>query len=401
MKLNKVILSVLFFTVIGIILYLRSIFTAELSTIEHHIETVHEHHVKKSHEVADYHAKVNIVPMLLWKFVLADTPEKKLFISKQLNNQIAELDNERIIAFSQAAEPAALDEYVQENWRGYRNSVLETINADSNGDSITAREKMVTSLIYLERLNNAMKLIVDFHQNDVAEKTAEVTAITRRSKQDVLVVAVIAILSFSFVVFITFQKIMATEKKLRLQVNELAEKNLLLAEKSLKIKQLAYEDSLTGLANRYAFQSALAKELADLSQNGHGAVIFFDMDNFKLINDSYGHDVGDQFLSIIGTRIKTLPDDRIFGSRFGGDEFALLLRDMYDGEVKAVLDSLFELVFIPIQLQDILLSPTASVGAAYYPLHGRKAAELLKKADIAMYQAKAAKNTYVIYNSEA
>jgi diguanylate cyclase (GGDEF)-like protein len=400
LKSSKFILLLLFCSVISIILYSQRFFTAELSTIESNIEIVQNHHIKQSRKVVDIQTKINKVPLLLWKFMLADSEEKKSYLTKQLIDQIGEIENEQLVTFNRDSDETVLYSYVQKNWIDYKHFVLKTISADKNNDPVTAQDALTTSLIYLERVNDSMKMIVDFHQNDVSQKTANVAAIAQSSKQNVFVFSFIAIAIFLFVVCITFRKIILTEKQLRKQVLELAEKNALLAEKNLRIRQLAYEDNLTGLANRYAFQSALAKELSAVwINNSTGSVVFFDIDGFKQVNDRYGHDVGDELLTIIGTRIKSLLEPEIsFGARFGGDEFALFFRNITVTGIVPVLDKLLNTVFVPAEVQGISFHPTASIGVAFYPHQDSNAAGLLKKADIAMYQAKAKKNAYVLYN---
>ncbi len=400
MKSSKFILLLLFCSVISIILYSQRFFTAELSTIESNIEIVQNHHIKQSRKVVDIQTKINKVPLLLWKYMLADSEEKKAYFTRQLVEQIGEIETEQLVTFNKDSDEMILYSYVQKNWLDYKNFVIKTIAADKNNEPLIALEALTTSLIYLERVNDSMKMIVDFHQNDVAQKTANVAAIAESSKQNVFVFSFIAAASFLVVVGITFRKIILTEKQLRKQVLELAEKNALLAEKNLRIRQLAYEDNLTGLANRYAFQSALAKELSAAWQNSRaGSVVFFDIDGFKQVNDRYGHDVGDELLTIIGTRIKSLLDPELsFGARFGGDEFALFFRNITAGEIVPVLDTLLCTVFIPAEIQGITLHPTASIGVSFYPQQDINAAGLLKKADIAMYHAKSKKNAYVLYD---
>ncbi|HAK74466.1 MAG TPA: hypothetical protein DCP36_14585 [Sporomusaceae bacterium] len=125
-----------------------------------------------------------------------------------------------------------------------------------------------------------------------------------------------------------------------------------------------------------------------------------DMDNFKIINDHYGHDAGDQFLVIIANRIRSLFGEDIFGARFGGDEFALFLRKAAEKQVEKLLSELRGIIAEPVRVQGVLISPTPSIGVAFYPRHGDTVVELLKNADIAMYQAKSKKNAYVIYETK-
>lgn len=400
MKSSKFILLLLFCSVISIILYSQRFFTAELSTIENNIAVVQNHHIKQSRMVVDIQTKINKVPLLLWKYMLADSEEKKAYFARQLLEQIGEIETEQLVTFNKDSEEMILYSYVQQNWLDYKNLVVKTMAADQNKEPLLALEALTTSLIYLERVNDSMKMIVDFHQNDVSQKTANVAAIAESSKHNVFIFSFGAVAIFLFVVCIAFGKIILTEKQLRKQVLALAEKNALLAEKNMRIRQLAYEDNLTGLANRYAFQSALNKELsAAWLNNSAGSVVFFDIDGFKQVNDRYGHAVGDELLATIGTRIKSLLDpESAFGARFGGDEFALFFRNITADGIVPVLDKLCSVVFVPAEIQGVTLRPTASIGVSFYPEQAGDADGLLKKADIAMYHAKSKKNACVLYD---
>jgi diguanylate cyclase (GGDEF)-like protein/PAS domain S-box-containing protein len=155
-----------------------------------------------------------------------------------------------------------------------------------------------------------------------------------------------------------------------------------------RIEFLAHHDPLTGLPNRANFMEHLATRL-----NGgatHAALLFIDLDHFKRINDSLGHLVGDTVLQAVAHRIvqSLRPVDLV--SRFGGDEFVVLLADVAD---RRVVEELVQRVLltveapIPLQGQSIVVSP--SIGVAMVPHDGRLPAELIKNADTAMYVAKA------------
>jgi len=159
---------------------------------------------------------------------------------------------------------------------------------------------------------------------------------------------------------------------------------------SRQIAHLGYYDTLTQLANRNLFREHLKLAMARVSGTGLGVAVFvLDLDRFKTINDSLGHRRGDEMLRLVGDRLRTSlrPGDTV--ARLGGDEFAVLLpalaaeRDMVDlGE--QVLDSLRR----PFNLDDHELVTTASLGISRFPEDGDDVEELLKKADVAMYQAK-------------
>jgi diguanylate cyclase (GGDEF)-like protein len=181
-----------------------------------------------------------------------------------------------------------------------------------------------------------------------------------------------------------------------------------------KIIQLAHFDSLTGLANRNAFRERVERAMERAQQYGHlGAVLFLDLDNFKRINDTLGHSIGDQLLQEVARRLTDIvrSSDSICGanfnqttdnnliSRLGGDEFTVLLPEF--GQIKdaehaarRVLNSIGDC--INLSGHDIVVTP--SIGIAIFPHHGENVDSLLKNADAAMYYVKrAGKNDYELF----
>lgn len=161
-------------------------------------------------------------------------------------------------------------------------------------------------------------------------------------------------------------------------------------EHEMKIMDLAYHDRLTHLPNRVLFYDELQKAVARCEKDHTRlAVALFDVDNFKRINDTLGHSIGDELLVSIADRLGKIAGRRDVLSRLGGDEFALLLNNNQDqadlSDFMAVACAPFEEPFV---LHDISLSVTFSVGIAIYPRNGSNAEELMKNADTAMYKAK-------------
>jgi diguanylate cyclase (GGDEF)-like protein len=159
-------------------------------------------------------------------------------------------------------------------------------------------------------------------------------------------------------------------------------------------RHAAFHDSLTGLPNRALFDDRLENALAQAKRHQRNlAVMFLDLDQFKAINDSYGHDVGDSVLQTIAKRLTetTRSNDSI--SRFGGDEFLYLQMDASDREDIALvaakmITAIEEPCLVAVAEGDIGLSVKASIGIAIFPGHGDTAEMLLKNADTAMYGAK-------------
>ncbi len=158
-----------------------------------------------------------------------------------------------------------------------------------------------------------------------------------------------------------------------------------------RIHHLAHHDALTGLPNRMAFIERAGTLLAQARLAGRAlALLFVDLDHFKRINDSLGHPVGDVLLQTVAGRITATLREADLVSRFGGDEFVLLLHGAADeAAVAEVARKLLAAVGEPLQVQGTTISVTPSIGVAMFPAHGDTAAELIKHADTAMYHAKA------------
>jgi len=168
------------------------------------------------------------------------------------------------------------------------------------------------------------------------------------------------------------------------------------------LRTLAYYDSLTGLPNRLLFQERLRDALSPDTQREDSAlaVLFFDLDRFKDINDSLGHAMGDRFLQMVAHRLVRAVGDDGMVARMGGDEFIVLVRDCGDGdEVQRLAEKLLHTVDQPYRLDGYEQFMTTSIGVSVYPHHGRDDQSLIKSADIAMYQAKdRGGNSYFVYD---
>jgi diguanylate cyclase (GGDEF)-like protein len=167
------------------------------------------------------------------------------------------------------------------------------------------------------------------------------------------------------------------------------------------LRTLAYYDALTGLPNRLLFQERLRDALVDSRGHATGlAVLFFDLDRFKDINDSLGHAMGDRFLQMVANRLARAVGEAGFVARMGGDEFIVLVRDCQSTEqVKDLADRLLYAIDQPYKLDGYEQFMTTSIGVSIYPNDGRDDQTLIKNADIAMYQAKdRGGNRHLLYN---
>jgi diguanylate cyclase (GGDEF)-like protein/PAS domain S-box-containing protein len=156
------------------------------------------------------------------------------------------------------------------------------------------------------------------------------------------------------------------------------------------LHRLAFEDPLTGLANRRLFQDRIEQQLKRGARRDGplGAVLFADVDDFKTLNDTLGHQAGDDVLAALGGRVQRCLRPGDTAARLGGDEFAVLLEDVRDMDhALAVARRLKEAIEEPLTVADRVLRPAASIGVALLAAD-HNADRVLRDADLAMYQAK-------------
>lgn len=162
---------------------------------------------------------------------------------------------------------------------------------------------------------------------------------------------------------------------------------------------VALQDALTGLPNRLSFEQGLNHGLIQAKRHGWGlAVLFIDIDKFKIINDFYGHDLGDQVLRMVASRLKSSLRGEDFVSRWGGDEFVCLLFEVkQEADVTRLAERMINRIAEPCEFNGTTLSIRASIGIAIYPADGETADILFKNADTAMYKAKGTKKGVVLF----
>ena len=166
-----------------------------------------------------------------------------------------------------------------------------------------------------------------------------------------------------------------------------------LKEAEERIAYLAFHDALTGLANRALFEESLGLAIGRAQRADLGvAVLFLDLDNFKDVNDSFGHHAGDALLADLAGRLRTCTRDADMVARQGGDEFLMLLGDLEPdaavGTATHVARRVEEALEDPVPDQDTPVEARGSIGISLYPDDATDAATLMKQADAAMYRAK-------------
>lgn len=159
--------------------------------------------------------------------------------------------------------------------------------------------------------------------------------------------------------------------------------------KERQIDELIYKDKLTGLANRFSITRYIDGQFLLMNGLENFSIGFLDIDNFKLINDTYGHDVGDEIIKHTGLRLKRFENEFIHIGRFGGDEFIITVRNFNNlEELRRIHNDIRIALKEVIIIHDITFLLTISMGISLYGVHSKRRHELIKLADIALYKAK-------------
>ena len=175
-----------------------------------------------------------------------------------------------------------------------------------------------------------------------------------------------------------------------------------LKQNEINLQYLATHDPLTDLPNRYLMNDRLGQILASARRSGSCfAILYMDLDGFKAVNDTYGHEVGDKLLRQVAQRLRRAvrPTDTV--ARPGGDEFVVILATLARIEdVKIVAHKVEDCFGRPFEIQDLHIQVKPSIGISLYPEHGEDQETLLKAADYAMYLSKKRTDAFVIYSAD-
>lgn len=168
-----------------------------------------------------------------------------------------------------------------------------------------------------------------------------------------------------------------------------------------QIHQLAFYDALTGLPNRTLLMDRVGQAIHFAQRHEQEfALLFLDLDHFKDVNDTLGHDVGDQLLVEVAKRLRATLREQDTICRMGGDEFILLLSDTHEGGAEITAQKVLNQIARPYLLETNQVAVTVSIGIAIFPTHGNNFTTLSKRADIAMYQAKSGgRNRYQVFSN--
>ncbi|MFC6980569.1 diguanylate cyclase domain-containing protein [Microbulbifer taiwanensis] len=177
----------------------------------------------------------------------------------------------------------------------------------------------------------------------------------------------------------------------------------IVSQNTAELERIAMYDTLTGLANRHNIVEELKKYLhgGDFG-DGTGYLFFVDLDNFKQVNDSLGHQGGDDLLRVVAQRLVSVMRFGDMVARLGGDEFCVFVRSLSsDGTYRTLAEKMLSIVAEPVRIGDDMVRVTLSIGVVAIPEHGNTLEAILQKADIAMYHAKfRGKNNYQLYSAD-
>ena len=192
------------------------------------------------------------------------------------------------------------------------------------------------------------------------------------------------------------------EKQNKILEDSVENKTRELQDKSEILKYQAEHDALTKLPNRLLFLDRLQQALKHARRKKQTvSILFLDLDRFKEVNDTYGHEAGDKLLKHVTARLKESVREEDTVARLGGDEFTVIFQNLTQREVVKVVDKIMNNMQTPFHISDIELFITFSIGISNYPDDGDTSEILLRNADTAMYKAKdSGKNNYKFYNEE-
>ena len=224
---------------------------------------------------------------------------------------------------------------------------------------------------------------------------------TRDNIVKTLVLVSFFLLVFLYVIYsVNYKKFIQKQNELLEETVE--EKTQELQKQSKKMQYLAHHDSLTALPNKNLFLDRLKQAIKHAKRQHQSlAVLFLDLDRFKEINDTYGHDVGDELLKRITERLQTVVREDDTVARIGGDEFTIILPNTDQVSVIKVVEKIFDRIKQPFIIAGVDIHTTFSLGISIYKQDGETPDILLRNADTAMYKAKDnGKNSYQFYNEQ-
>ena len=319
--------------------------------------------------------------LLLWSTYTMDRSdidrrraEAELRSSEQRNRQIIEAAYDAFIAVD--ADGVIID------W----NTQAEAIFGWSRGEAIgRSLAETIIPLRYREGYRKGFQSFIFSGKGPMRNKRIELTFLSRDDREFPMEAAISAIQTESPYSFVAFLRDISERKQL--------EEHL---------RQIGLHDALTGLPNRILLTDRLNQAMSRTRwHKRHVATLFLDLDGFKTINDTLGHEIGDRMLKAVSERLTTSLRDGDTVARLSGDEFVIILADVAKVEdIPPIAQKILHILAEPVQIDKHELKITTSIGISFFPNDGELVKTLLKKADTAMYEAKKeGKNRFKFYSS--
>ncbi|MFA6197173.1 MAG: EAL domain-containing protein [Sulfurimonas sp.] len=299
-----------------------------------------------------------------------------------------------------------LDEYYVVN-QNVKKEFLELIHEKSVeyfiGMDTFLIDKKTNRLVVTYQLpdihDQPMGHFIMFHDLD----KINISDVIRSRDRLILTFTLIYLFIFAFVYYIYVKQYQGLIDKLNRELEEkVEEKTKELKNQSETLDHLAHHDSLTGLPNRLLFLDRLKQAIKHAKRrNKNVTILFLDLDRFKEVNDTFGHEIGDKLLREVASRLLNCVRDEDTIARLGGDEFTIILEDVGQNEVIKIAKNIIKAMQEPVYIRNQELYTTFSVGISSYPEDGNTSSVLIRNADTAMYKAKEnGKNKYEFYNSK-
>ncbi len=253
-------------------------------------------------------------------------------------------------------------------------------------------EKLVSLFELKDIHGDNMSYFLLFH--DISK--IDMSAITQTRERLIIFIGSV----FIFILLIYYYIYSMKYKKFIQSVN--SRLGLEVHHKTKELQHIANHDNLTGLPNRLLFLDRLKQSIKHSRRNHTGvSVLFLDLDRFKEVNDTYGHDIGDQLLQKISKKLSGIIREEDTVSRLGGDEFTIILNDLNENNIITLTQKIITAMQERIAIADTNIFITFSIGISNFPQDGDTPAILLRNADTAMYKAKElGKNQYQFYNPQ-
>ncbi len=326
---------------------------------------------------------------------------------QSLGSKFLETRNKLLMTNLSDKEIEMLDKH-----REYARSIVpgqrKVINLITEGDIISARKLLVDEVSpnQIEALEKLDELIT--YESESSKKAMETARnLFNKTQRDLgLTTTLGSLISIliGFIVSIRFAYYVNTLKKNKEDLEDtVSERTKELMESNKKLEYMANYDSLTQLPNRSLFIVLLEQALKHAKRYELTVgLLFIDLDGFKAINDTYGHDSGDELLKQVANRLRKVlrEEDSIF--RLGGDEFTMILSNVSKANsVEIVAEKVIKTLSEPFDILSHQCQIGSSIGIALYPQHAKDLDELIKNADTVMYDVKnSGKNNYKIYSPE-